>query len=295
MGKTSFMMRILAHAREQGARTVHINMRMVDQSILGDLDRALFWFCAMVGRRLGVHKRHLREHWDDIFGAKDNCTSFFEEFLLPDDGESLVLAIDQLDCILEAPAVALEFLSLLRVWHELGKERGAWAGLRLIIVHSTESYLPMDINSSPFNVGLPVVMSDWSAASVEELSSRHGLSLNPGQLEQLVALIGGHPYLVSVALYHLSQGVTFSDLLASAATDEGVFADHLKFLLWHLQRHSELGAAAAQIITATEPVQLPSALAFKLVSLGLVHLRGNSVVFARSLYDQYLSERLTIS
>jgi hypothetical protein len=62
--------------------------------------------------------------------------------------------------------------------------------------------------------------------------------------------------------------------------------------LWNLQEHPELGAAFSKVVTANEPVELESVLAFKLHSLGLVQLRGNEVTVRFELYRQYFSDRL---
>ena len=107
-------------------------------------------------------------------------------------------------------------------------------------------------------------------------------------------LIGGHPYLVRVALYHVARGMPLARLLAAAATDEGVFADHLKHLLWRLDQQSELAEAAARVLAAPGPTRLGTELAFKLVSLGLVRQRGDDVEAGRELYRRYLRRHLGV-
>jgi serine/threonine protein kinase len=292
MGKTSLMTRLLAHAHASGARTVTIDLRMADAAILGDLDRFLRWLCATIGRRLRVSARPDGDAWDELFGAKDNCSAYFEEHLLA-DGDALVLAIDHVDRIFEHPSTVDEFLSLLRAWHEMGKDLDRWRTLRMILVHATDSYLSMDINHSPFNVGLPVALSEWDTSIVQALASRHGLTLRKEDFNALMDLLNGHPHLTRLAMYHLAKGTSMTDVLAGAAAHQGLFADHLKYLSWQLQTHPDLGAAAARVMAATEPVSLSTELAFKLASLGLVHLDGNRVYSARTLYRRYFGEYLS--
>ncbi|WP_437675649.1 AAA-like domain-containing protein [Sorangium sp. So ce131] len=292
MGKTSLMARLLGHAARTGARTVSINLQMADGAIVGDLNRFLRWLCAVVTRRLKLPSARIDDAWDDIFGAKDNCTAYFEEHLLP-EGEPLVLALDNVDRIFVSPGTAEELLALLRAWHEMSKSQEPWRNLRLVLAYSTEMYLPMNINRSPFNVGLPVALSEWDAGIVHGIARRHGLAWGASEVERLMSLLGGHPHLVRIALYHIAQGMSLSDVLATAATDQGLFADHLKHLLWQLQRQPELHEAARRVMAAAEPVRLRTELGFKLVSLGLVRLEGNEVRPAREIYRRYLSERLS--
>jgi serine/threonine protein kinase len=292
MGKTSLMTRVLEHAAEAGARRVAINLQMADSAILGNPSRFLRWLCAVVSRRLRIPPGRIDDAWDDIFGPKDNCTNYFEEHLLS-EGDAMVLGLDNVDRVFDSPGTAEEFLSLLRAWHEMGKSQEPWPKLRLVLAYSTEMYLPMNINRSPFNVGLPVALSEWDAGMVRELAERHGLTERLPDVEELMSLLGGHPHLIRIALYHLAFGMSLGDVLATAATDQGLFADHLRHLLWQLESRPELREAAARVMAAKEPVRLSTELSFKLASLGVVALHGNEVRPSLELYRRYLTERLS--
>ncbi len=292
MGKTTLMMRLLEHAGQHGARTVAINLQMADRKILGDLDRFLRWLCAVVARRLDLPTRQIDDGWDDVFGAKDNCSGYFEDHLLAD--EPLVLALDHVDRLFEFPAIVEEFFALLRAWHEFGKSQEPWPNLRLILVYATEMYVPMNINRSPFNVGLTAALSEWDAETVHVLAGKQVAGIERRQVDRLMALLGGHPHLIRIALYHVASGMSIDDVLTNAATDEGLFADHLKHLFWHLETRPELAEAAARVMAASGRVRLSTEMAFKLASLGLVQLDGNEVRPARELYRRYLLERLSV-
>lgn len=292
MGKTSLMMRLLDHGREHGARTVAINLEMADRQMMGDLNRFLRWLCAVVTRRLDLPTHRIDESWDEMFGAKDNCTAYFEECLLQNG--PVVLALDHVDRLFEYPAIVEEFFTLLRAWHEFGKSQDPWPNLRLILVYATEMYVPMNINRSPFNVGFTAALSEWDVDLVNALALRHDAGISRTDVERLMTLLGGHPHLSRIALYHMAAGTSIDDILAHAATDEGLFADHLKHLLWHLEVRPELAQAAAMVMAADGPVRLNTEMAFKLTSMGLVQLDGNEVRPARELYRRYLLERLSV-
>jgi hypothetical protein len=91
------------------------------------------------------------------------------------------------------------------------------AKLRLLVVHSTEVYIPLSINQSPFNVGFSVELPEFTAEQVQDLATRYELNWTDKQVEQLMALIGGNPYLVQLALHHISgEEMTVEQLLETA-------------------------------------------------------------------------------
>jgi transcriptional regulator with XRE-family HTH domain len=156
MGKTSVMARILQYARMEGFRTVPLSFQLADSAIFTDLNRFLQWFCAVVTRCLGLPNRVI-EYWDEIFGSNYNCTDYFENYLLAEIESPIVLALDEVDVVFNYPEIATDFFGLLRAWYEKAKYGNSgsdvWEKLRLVVVHSTEVYIPLNINQSPFNVG----------------------------------------------------------------------------------------------------------------------------------------------
>lgn len=291
MGKSSLMARLLAHADTKGYRTAALNLEEANQKFFEDPDRFMQWFCAAVGKCLGLRIK-TEEYWDYIFGANDNSRDYFEKFLLKSDSPPLVLAIDNFDRVFAHGAIETDFCGLLRSWYELARRNELWEQFRLIIAHAQETYLQKDINQSPFNVGLPVELGEFSADQVRELVGRHGLTLDDNQVQQLIDLVGGHPYLTRMVLYQLASGLNFDEFLRTAATDAGLFSNHLLGLLKALEDHPELGKALHKVMAADSPVMLRSEEAFKLDSLGLVVRQENKVKPRCRLYQNYFLQRL---
>ncbi|MBD2461195.1 AAA-like domain-containing protein [Oscillatoria sp. FACHB-1407] len=295
MGKTSLMSRILHQAREQGYRTVPLSFQHADRAVFESLDQLLQWVCTRVARRL--HLPHaVDQYWSDTYGSKDNCTAYFEDCLLSEIDQPMVLALDEVDRVFQYPKIADDFFGLLRAWYEEAgygdSDSGLWEKLRLIVVHSTEVYIPLDVNQSPFNVGLPIELSEFSPEQVSDLARRHGLNWHSDQVAQLMQIVGGHPYLVRLALYHIAQGqLTLPQLIETAPTEAGIYGDHLRRHLWNLQHHPELAIAFQRVVTSHQSVELASILAFKLHSLGLVQLQGNEVTPRFQLYQHYFGDR----
>ena len=109
-------------------------------------------------------------------------------------------------------------------------------------------------------------------------------------------LVGGHPYLIRCALYHLARAeITWTEFLATAATDGGIYQDHLHRHLRSLQQHSDLEMALKQVLDSSSPVTLEQIQGFKLHSMGLVNLDGNQVTVSCSLYREYFCDRLSVT
>lgn len=294
VGKTSLMSRILHHGEQQGYRTAFLNFQLADSVFLETLDGFLQWFCASVADALGLEE-NLEQYWRGILGSNRKCTKYFKQYLLTTLDAPLVLGLDEVDRVFQHPEVAIDFFGLLRAWHEEGKNQAIWQNLRLVISHSKEVYIPLNINQSPFNVGIPIELPELTRAQVQDLIERHGLALAEPEGDRLMEILGGHPYLVRRSLYHIANtGVTLDELLTLAPTEEGIFNDHLRRHLANLQTDAALVAAIRDVIVSDRPVEIDSDQAFKLHSMGLVKFQGNAVLPFCELYRLYFGDRLNL-
>jgi transcriptional regulator with XRE-family HTH domain len=287
MGKTSLLMRILDSARQIDYHTVSLNLEQVDRSILSDLNQFLRWLCANAARQLQL-KPDLDEYWDEDLGSKISCTAYFQDYLLAEISTPLILAIDEVNQLFEHPQVAKDFLPLLRSWYEEAKTLPIWQKLRLIVVHSTEIYVPLDLNQSPFNVGLPVQLNKFSQEEVHNLAQCYGLEwtdLEPAR--QLMDMVKGHPSLIHTAIYHLSRGdITLAQLLETASTATGIYKHHLQRHWVTLAEQPELAQALDLVISSTQPMSLAPIVAYKLSSLGLIERLEDKAIPGCELYRQ---------
>lgn len=297
MGKTLLLERVLAQAREQDYQTLTLSFELADSTVLSNLRQFSRWFCASVSQNLGLPNK-LVDYWDDIFGCNTNTTAYFQDYLLPNIASPVVLALDKVDLVFEHQAIADDFCRLLRCWYDIARRgdrsSALWKKLRLVVVHSTEVYSSLDVNHSPLGgVGLVVELPEFSPDEVLSLARRHWLDWNASQVEQLMAMVGGHPYLVQLAFHHMKrQNTTLEQMLLSSPTEAGIFSDHLRRHLRNLQQHPELTVAFREVVKTKNWVTIESERAFKLYSMGLVKLQGNSVMPRCDLYRQYFHQRL---
>lgn len=171
MGKSSLMLRILDRANQQGYQSVWLNLQAAREESLENLDALLKWLCSRISRKLRLPDK-VEEYWQGALGSNDKCTDYFELYLLEELKVPLALGLDEVDELFQYESVAGDFFGLLRAWHEESKFNPVWRNLRLIIAHSKEVYIPLNINQSPFNVGLPVELLPLNDNQIADLIQR---------------------------------------------------------------------------------------------------------------------------
>ena len=299
-GKTWLLNRILEHARKNRCQTVILDFKLANSAVFSEYSRFLKWLCSNVSRQLNLDNK-LADFWDDdLYEPYDNITSYFEKHLLAELNKPLVIALENVDLVFEIDNFREDFCALLRAWSQLykgGNEAAKiWAEFRLIIVHSTDIYgiSNSDINSSPLDgVGLTVKLPDFTPAQVLKLAQHYQLTcLQKPQIEQLMAMFGGHPCLVQKALTHLrTNQLSLETLLEIAPTEDqnSPFKNHLREYLAILKSNPRLAAAYHKVVINQQPVRLEQNYNFKLESMGLVRIQKNDCLPRCGLYRQYFS------
>ncbi|XZN98052.1 MAG: AAA-like domain-containing protein [Microcoleus sp.] len=103
--------------------------------------------------------------------------------------------------------------------------------------------------------------------------NRHRLNWSNQEICDLMEMVGGHPYLVRVALYQVAKGrITLYPLLKVAPTEESPYYDHLRRHLVNLEKNTELAAIIRQVINSEKVVKTHSPL--NVIDLGLQELKG---------------------
>jgi hypothetical protein len=296
-GKTSMIARTLLQVREQhNYASVILSLRLADSSTFRSLQRFLQWFCAVISQNLGLPNA-IEEYWDNLFGASYNCTHYFESYLLKHLDTPLVLALDEVDTVFDYPEIAADFFGMLRAWYEKSRYGDSsselWQKLRLVMVHSTEVYVPLSVAQSPFNAGLLVELPGFNRDQATELAKHYGIEEAGATATALMKLVGDRPHLVHLGLYHMStSGMTMDDLINNALTGSSIYSSHLRNQLWELQKYPELMMALKQVVMSKAAIELPPLLAYKLQSKGLVRVEQNEIRPSCDLYRSYFKQSL---
>ncbi|TRU23238.1 MAG: serine/threonine protein kinase [Microcystis aeruginosa Ma_QC_B_20070730_S2] len=293
MGKTLLVDRILSQVDKRQYKTVSLSFLQASKGILGDLDRLLSWFALIISKKLGLAAL-FQEKWQEGLGLY-SCTAYFEDHLLKKLDKPLILVLEEIDSLFTYTSVADDFLSLFRLWHEEAKNNNTWQKLHLIITYSTENYVLVDLNKSPLNVvGTEILLPDFTLEQVLTLANKYQANLGKDELQKIINLVGGHPYLIQKAIYGITQKqLSLADFLETAATEAGIYGDHLRGHLLNLQEHPNLAAGMKKVVESSSPVDLGAAINWQLHSLGLVTFVQNAVQPRYPLYSDYFRYRLS--
>lgn len=290
IGKTSLLARILAQGQKQNYCVVRLSLHQAETEIFSSTKKFIFWICANVTQQLGLESK-LNDYWDEMIGALTSSTIYFRSYILVEVTHPILLAFDGIEQIFEYPTLARDFLALLRSWYEAAKDAEIWKKLRLIIVHATDVYIPVKTNQSPFNVGLVVELSKFNLNQIEDLLQRYSFQVSTSEFELLANITGGFPHLVQLSLYYSKRyRVPLEAVLKDATTEQGIFNRHLNYLFLRLQKDSRLLEGLQEALIS--PVELETEVAFKLKSLGLIHLDQGKAYMSCELYQNYFVNHL---
>ncbi|MEO1623010.1 MAG: AAA-like domain-containing protein [Cyanobacteria bacterium J06632_3] len=299
MGKTLLMDRVLTELEAKGMRTVSLNLELADRKVhFSDLNRFLRWLCVNITRSLSM-PNEIDDYWDEEgMGSKVSCSTYIEEYVLANSDAPLVLCLDDVDLLFPYPDIYEDFFGLLRSWYEMARTRTRplWKQLRLAIVHSTDVYIPLNINQSPFNVGVPIEPTEFTIDQARDFACKHGLSemAESSDLSTLMKIVGGHPYLLEQAFESLKShpDISLGELISEAPTETGLYANHLRDCWLAIRDRPALVETLSKVISAKNAISLESIQAHQLHSLGLIKLTGNLAEPRCQLYRQFFQAQL---
>ncbi len=289
MGKSSLLMRMMAQAAAD-KEIVFLDFQLFDQAALHEADTFFRQFCAWITDELDLEER-VDDYWRRPLGQSQRCTRYMDRYVLKTLGQPLLLAMDEVERVFDTPFRS-DFFSMLRSWHNDRAIKPRWRQLDLALVTSTEPYqLIENLNQSPFNVGEVISLTDFTPEQVADLNQRHGAPLSEQQVGQLMALLGGHPYLVRKALYLIAGArLSADDLWATASDERGPFGDHLRYHLFRLHEQEDLLHGLRQVLR--EHRCDDEALFWRLRGAGLVRRAGRDILPRSALYADFFREHL---
>lgn len=297
LGKSSLLIRLLQHATDLGYAAASIDFKQADAGIFSSLTVFLRWLCTTITLQLGLEVQ-LDQYWDQTAGSKVSCTLYLSRYLLPQLQAPLALALNEFDEILEYPILCREFLALLQSWHESAKQVEALQKLRLVLAYSMDICVPLKLSHSPFNnSGLPIELPELRPVQVQQLAQQYGLNWDELEVQRLMSLTSGHPYLVQLALYHLwAKEVTLEQLLHNPIAPFSIYRQHLQSYLAVLWASPNLALAFKQILQTSRGTYrgttIDPLLIAQLESLGLIKVEQTMIMASCYLYQQYFSIQL---
>ncbi len=228
-GKDTLLNYLLDQWRGKGpaARVARVSLHDMDATAFQSLDLLLRALAEKVLDGLHVPKADalVARAWQRPGAEKTKLNWLMAKHILHTDAP-LLLCVERTERVQDC-SFRHEFFALLRSWAE--NQAVPFTALRLLVTLSVEPTLLETTDSSAFfALSAPIRLRDLDRQQVAALSALHGLPAAEADLDALWQLLSGHPYLTRLALYEaVLQGQPLKALLASAAQDSGIFADHL--------------------------------------------------------------------
>jgi hypothetical protein len=321
-GKTYLLNKvIIPEAKRLGYLTVNLSLGIANTSNLNDEDKFFKWLCDSIKIELKsqlksiLHEENYQNHLNletktileemlkkleslDYLKLDGTGQAKFKEYIQTILGsikpKCLLLALDDVDYVFEYNDVANSLGQILR--NILVVIDTSCKGLCLVILHSTESYAKLSKNHSPFDgIGIPCILGDFNRDQIKELLYQYKIKWEESELNDLINLVGGHPFLIIKAFEDSkNQNITPKDLLKDAETNSGIYASlFLKQLeIFNIPENSRLKEKFRQVVMSEEKIELDIKSIFLLQSMGLIKVSGDYVSPRCQLYRKYFNKEL---
>jgi 3',5'-cyclic AMP phosphodiesterase CpdA len=247
-GKTWMFRRLLGELRESGGDTlIEINLEELERDALDGIEPLLKELALRIAVAAGRNSGLVEQEWRRNGGVKNKVTRLLEDHLLPSVSGRLLLAIEHADAVWGRES-GDDFYTLLRSWAERSEYQDVWSHFRMLLTSSVEpTHLIRNAGPSPFNIAKTIRLGDFDAGQTEQLAALHRLAAAPEEIVELRRLVGGHPYLLRLAMY---EAATTGRALTEVVRDglsfaDGIFAEHLRERRSLLERSPWSRAAGA--------------------------------------------------
>jgi hypothetical protein len=290
LGKSWLLDYLLEQQRESAGKDRFVELDLIESGLPDQptpgvaLDPFLRDLAEQVASKLGLNRDSLAAAWDGWGTAGRKLKRWLESEALASIAPPgrLFLALENADAVWRA-GLGNQFFPLLKAWSEGSKDKASpWTRLRLILSVSTAPALLVP-DTSPLNVSEPIHLEDLSREQVAQLASLYGLRLEAGELDELMRLIGGHTYLVSLVMSRVALlGHRLDRVLQEVLNNCGDYCRSLQLVT----NEPKLRAALCDLLhdpkAAADPVQ-----AQRLKDAGLMVRSHGGIVPRFGLYHSY--------
>lgn len=290
VGKSSLLTRAINNEEDTEKSIALLDFQLLDQISINNQEIFFQRFCSWLSDEINIVDKST-EFWKPELGSILCCTRYINKYVLPATPNGLLIAIDESERIFESPFRS-DFFGMLRSWHNKRRTNSIWNNLSLMLVTSTEPNMFItSVYQSPFNVGRTITISDFTLEHLQKLNEGYGRPLTHMQLQQLMQLLGGQPYLSHLLINLVASGInTFDHFTENACSENSIFINHLQKHLLHLQARKELSTSFEQII---HNGSCSDEMAFiRLSSAGLAVRKNNQISPRCELYSQFFKERI---
>jgi AAA-like domain/WD domain, G-beta repeat len=196
MGKSSLMVRTAEQLTHEGIRSVIIDLNQIGVQVTAEE-----WYLGLLTTIADdlMPVIDLAGWWQAraYLGVTQKLTQFFQEVLLAEVAEPVVIFVDQIDSI-RSLSFKDDFFAAIRSLYNARPQVPEFQRLSFVLIGvATPSDLISDPRRTPFNIGQRVDLSDFTY--MEAIPLADGLGLPSDEAMQVLHWVmnwtGGHPYL----------------------------------------------------------------------------------------------------
>ena len=292
-GKTRLVNWLVHHLKQDNYQPVIIDCEEEKATIDLSCEDFLLSICRTITQELKINEYLLDKFWSRPGTPAQKTRRYLEEYVLQPSANPLVFVFEKFDTVLETETLGNEICGILRSWHE--RRSPPWRKLRLIIIHSTEFYSNYDFYASPLiGVGYVASLSDFNAEQVLTFAQVNGINWTLSDVNKVMNLVGGNPYLIKLILVKLQEGNSLEKVLDDALQGREPFQSHFFLLMRYLKSNANLQNIFRQILQkkALTPAQMKGESVQFLERLGLIHKSYDNLEVRCNLYQVYFDDLL---
>jgi len=227
----------------------------------------------------------------------EKLSGFVKEHIARAPEARFVFVLERVGLLHEFPEIRNSFFALLREWADwVGLRKEPWARLSLIAESSTAATLTSwakEAAFSPFNTVPPIPVEELDLDQAEDLAAHHGLSWSREDIRRLMEHVGGHPYLLRMAMHEASRrgGLHAEVVIEDAAGAKGMFEWYLENLFWRIIADEALARVLQRIVFQNGTVD-DRWTAERLAAAGIIQHKPRSYGVRFAIYQAFLKRRL---
>lgn len=198
MGKSSLMVRTAERLSDKGIKSVTIDLTKIGAGQEVTAEKWYLGLLVVMTKRLGL-KVNVIQWWQERthLSMAQRLTDFFEDILLVEVPEQVVIFIDEIDTTLRL-SFTDDFYAAIRYMYNERSRIPAFRRLSFVLIGvATPSDLIHNPDQTPFNIGQRVELTDFTFD--ESLLLAVGFHLSPEATHQVLGWVrgwtNGHPYL----------------------------------------------------------------------------------------------------
>jgi hypothetical protein len=293
-GKTSVINQVLADLEQRvpDLGTAYVDLRTLSKDSFNSLD-ALWRAVVLAAAEQFAPGIWVQNSWSGKKSYDQNVKELVGAVGSATGASSLLLCLDNVDRLLEQE-IGSDFFASLRSLFNVGAYSSVIRKARWLLSSSSEPsfFIPDVHRQSPFNIGVKSRLGMFTRTEVVTLAQRYELEADPSFVDRIMRLVGGHPSLVQLVLYHWVRSPdNRTTLFEARSAGGGVFEEHMHYYVDALRADHEMSSAMRLILRGVAPRD--SGALSRLESAGLVMQgpRGEFVPLCE-LYTEYLREHI---